>query len=69
MSRLAAVLSFLIGLIRDPVSKDLSSARVCGVLCVVCGCIVALTHPTDGAAVVGALIAGGGVALLTRTQA
>lgn len=65
MSRIA---SFLFGLVKDPVSGDLSSARVGGLVCLIIGSIVALTHPEyDGT--VAAMIGGGAVSLLSRTRA
>ena len=59
---------FILGAIMDPISGDLSSARVAGLVCVGVAAVVALSHPTDGSGTVAALIGGGATAFLTRTK-
>lgn len=61
--------SFLAGFVRDPISKDGSSTRLGGLLCIACGCALAFRHSSDGATTIGTLIVGGGVALLLRKRA
>lgn len=58
----------LLTIIVDPFTNDLSSCRLIAVACAAAGIYIALTHPTDAATTVAALIGGGAVAILTRSK-
>lgn len=58
---------WLIGALTDPVTGDASSSRIGAMALCVVGCMIAVKHPTE-AATVAALIAGGAVAIWTRTK-
>lgn len=62
-----SVWRFVIGVVTDPITADLSSSRGLAILFGIVGCIVALKHPGE-AATVAALVGGGSVAIATRTK-
>lgn len=66
------VWKFVLGAITDPGTKDLSSARVAGLACVIAGISYAFIRgvfmETADAATVAALVGGGAVPFLTRTK-
>ena len=64
---LQRILRWTLGIVQDPISADLSSARVAGLTCLVVGCTIALKHP-DASGTVAALIGGGAVAFLSRVK-
>jgi len=59
---------FLLGFIRDPITKDGSSARVAGLACVISGIVYTFTATPVNPYIVTALIGGGAVPFLTRTR-
>ena len=64
-------LAFLLGAVRDPVTKDLSSTRLAGLLCVVGGVFVAVwgaVVKNEQAATVIGLCATAGGAFLLRSR-
>ena len=73
----ASVVDFIVGIIRDPNSKDMSSARVCAVLFALTAIIMALyitiilrrmpTH--EESEVLGVFVVGGCGGLLLRKKA
>lgn len=58
---------FLLGAIRDPQTRDASSARIAGLAAIIAGITIAFLHP-DRAATVTALVGGGAVPFLTRNK-
>lgn len=60
-------LMFILGAVRDPVSRDLSSTRLAGLTCVGSGLVFAFLHPSESASI-AALLGGGGFAFLNRAK-
>lgn len=63
---------WLVGALTDPISKDASSARIAGLLCVSTACFVAVygvVTNVEHDGVVTALAVGAGAALLLRKRA
>lgn len=65
---LARIADFVVGVIRDPITKDGSSSRIAGLACVASGIIYVFTAQSVNPAVVSALIGFGAVPFLVRSR-
>lgn len=63
-----SALDFVLGAVRDPNSRDLSSTRVSALALVVAGIAFAFAHPSE-ANTVTALLGGGALAFFSRAKA